>query len=117
MKSSILTTSAAALLVFGAATTQARAATPQGDRQAYAYERRGDVRDQRAFDNGARDGYARGIDDLRHHRHADLDRQKWYRSGEHDYDRHWGSRDDYRSEYRRGFEQGYDRAFREGWRR
>ena len=117
MKSSILTTSAAALLVFGAAATQARAATPQHDRQGYTYERRADVRDHRAFDNGERDGFARGTDDVRHHRHADMNRQKWYRSGDHDYDRHWGSKDEYRAEYRRGFEQGYDRAFREGPRR
>ncbi len=117
MKSSILTTSAAALLVFGAATTQARAAIPQGDRQTYATERRADARDQRPFDNGERDGYAKGIDDVRHHRHADMNRQKWYRGGDRDYDKHWGSRDEYRSEYRRGFERGYDRAFREGVRR
>jgi hypothetical protein len=120
MKSTILTTSAAALLVIGAASTQACAAGQWDHRAPYSYDRR-DVRERVAFDNGERDGYAKGIDDLRHHRLADVRRQKWYRNGDHEYNGRYGPKEEYRIEYRHGFEQGYDRAFREwyreGWRR
>lgn len=114
MKSALIRVSAAALLVFGAASTQTYAAT-QYSQYPYRYERR-DTYERRAFDNGERDGYAKGIDDLRHHRRADVNRQRWYRNGDHDFDRHYGTRDAYRVDYRRGFELGYDRAFREGYR-
>ena len=113
MKSAILSISAAALLVMGVASTEASASTGQ---YPYRYERREAV-EHRAFDNGERDGYAKGIDDVRHHRRADITRQRWYRNGDHAYDREWGSREAYRVDYRRGFEAGYDRAYREGWRR
>lgn len=119
MKSALIRVSTAALLTLGGVSTQAVAATQWGRSYPYSYERR-DSFERRAFDNGERDGYAKGIDDLRHRRRADIYRQRWYRNGDHDYDRHWGSRDAYRVEYRRGFERGYDRAFREeyreGWR-
>jgi hypothetical protein len=124
MKSSLIRISTAALLTLGAASTPALAGTQWGRSYPYGYERH-DTYERRAFDNGERDGYAKGIDDLRHHRRPDMYRQKWYRNADHDYDRHWGSRDEYRVEYRRGFERGYDRAYRgayreewhEGWRR
>jgi hypothetical protein len=69
-----------------------------------------------AFENGARDGYEKGLDDLRHRRYPDYARQKWYRSGDHDYNGRYGPREIYKDQYRRGFQQGYDRAFREGRR-
>jgi len=120
MKSTIIRISTAALLTLGTTAAPALAAAQWRNPYPYSYERR-DTYERRAFDNGERDGYAKGIDDVRHHRRADLYRQRWYRNGDHDYDRHWGSRDAYRVEYRRGFEQGYDRAYREsyreGWRR
>lgn len=120
MKNTIIRISTAALLTLGAASTQALAAPQWRNPYPYSYERRSTV-EQRAFDNGERDGYSKGIDDVRHHRRADMSRQKWYRNGDHDYDRHWGSRDAYRADYRRGFERGYDRAYRdvyrESWRR
>jgi len=121
MKSSILTTTAAAILVFGAAATQASAAPQWDHRSPYQYERRDIVRERVAFDNGERDGYAKGLDDVRHHRSADVQRQKWYRHGDRYYDNRYGPKDEYRIEYRRGFARGYDRAYREGyhydWRR
>ena len=115
MKSSLIGISAAALLALGTASTPAVAATQWGRPDPYRYERH-ETYERRAFDNGERDGYSKGIDDVRHHRRPDMNRQKWYRNGDHDYDRHWGSKDAYRVEYRRGFELGYDRAYREGWR-
>jgi flagellar biosynthesis/type III secretory pathway protein FliH len=113
MRSAILRISTAALLVMGAASAQACVATRQ---YPYRYERH-EGYERRAFDNGERDGYAKGIDDLRHQRRPDINRQRWYRNGDHDYDHHYGSRDAYRADYRRGFEQGYERAYRDGWRR
>lgn len=64
-----------------------------------------------AFQNGQNDGYNRGVDDARHGRYPDVDRQGWYRSGSRGYNRRYGSRDAYRVEYRRGFDEGYRRAF------
>jgi hypothetical protein len=70
-----------------------------------------------AFQNGAGDGYRKGLEDIEKRRYPDVSRHSWYRSGDHDYDRAYGSKDAYRIEYRRGFEEGYNRAFREGRRR
>lgn len=64
-----------------------------------------------AFRTGENDGYRRGVDDARHGRYPDVDRQGWYRSGDHGYNGRYGSRDAYRVEYRRGFDEGYRRAF------
>lgn len=69
-----------------------------------------------AFQNGAGDGYRKGLEDIEKRRYPDVSRHGWYRSGDHDYDRAYGSRDSYKIEYRRGFEEGYNRAFREGRR-
>ena len=74
MKSALIRMSTAALLTVGAASTQACASTHQWGRSyPYGSERR-DVYERRAFDNGERDGYARGVDDVRHHRRADINR-------------------------------------------
>lgn len=120
MKSAILTISTAAFLLSGAVAVQARAAVPQWypqwDRRPYANDqRREEFGERRAFEIGEREGYSKGLNDARHHRYPDLYRQKWYRNGDHNYNRNYGPRDEYRMEYRRGFEQGYDRAYREGW--
>src|SRR5260221_10319724 len=63
-----------------------------------------------AFQNGERDGYLKGLDDVTHRRRPDFTRQGWYRSGDRDYNGRYGSRDGYRNEYRRGFEEGYRRG-------
>lgn len=67
-----------------------------------------------AFDNGARDGYEKGVEDARKNRSFDPLRHSWYRSGDRRYERRYGSREDYKNLYRRGFQQGYERGFREG---
>lgn len=69
-----------------------------------------------AFQNGVSDGYSKGLEDAQDRRSPDITRHKWYRSGDHDYDKRYGTKDAYREDYRRGFRQGYDRAFREGRR-
>lgn len=69
-----------------------------------------------AYQNGAADGYRKGLEDLQDRRAPDVTRQKWYRSGDHDYDKAYGSKESYKIEYRRGFQEGYNRAYREGRR-
>ena len=69
-----------------------------------------------AFQNGVADGYRKALEDQQDRKYPDATRHKWYRSGDHDYDRAYGSKDAYKIEYRRGFKDGYDRAFREGRR-
>lgn len=69
-----------------------------------------------ARQNGLSDGYKKGLDDVNDRKYPDASRQKWYRSGDHDYDSRYGSKETYRVEYRRGFEEGYNRAYREARR-
>ncbi len=69
-----------------------------------------------AFQNGLNDGHEKGLDDLRHGRAPEYARQKWYRSGDHDYNSRYGSKEAYKDQYRRGFQEGYNRAYREGRR-
>jgi len=69
-----------------------------------------------AYQNGVSDGYQKGLDDVHDRRNPDVTRQKWYRSGDHDYNSNYGSKDAYRVEYRRGFEEGYNRAYRDARR-
>jgi hypothetical protein len=66
-----------------------------------------------AYQNGASDGYRKGLDDVNDRKRPDVSRHKWYRSGDHDYDGRYGAKETYRIEYRRGFEEGYSRAYRE----
>jgi hypothetical protein len=66
-----------------------------------------------AAQNGYRDGLEAGRDDARDRDRFDPARAKRYREGDHDYDRRYGSRDEYKREYRAAFEQGY----REGYGR
>lgn len=66
-----------------------------------------------AYQNGAGDGYKKGLEDVNDRNRPDVSRQKWYRSGDHDYNSRYGARETYRVEYRRGFEDGYNRAYRE----
>lgn len=66
-----------------------------------------------AYQNGAADGYKKGLDDVDDRKYPDVNRQKWYRNGDHEYSSRYGSKETYRVEYRRGFEEGYNRAFRE----
>ena len=65
-----------------------------------------------AFRNGDADGYQKGLDDAHDGKYPQPERQKWYRSGDRNYNGHDGiSRDEYKNEYRRGFQQGFARAY------
>lgn len=66
-----------------------------------------------AFENGARDGYEKGLEDVRARRSADVLRHRWYRSGDRHYDSRYGSRQQYADGYRQGFREGYARGYRE----
>ena len=66
-----------------------------------------------ASQNGYRDGYAQGRDDARDGDRYDPVRGSRYREGDHDYDRRYGPRDDYKREYRAAFQEGYDHGYRE----
>lgn len=69
---------------------------------------------QAAFNNGMNDGVQKGQEDARNGKSLDPTRQKWYRSGDRNYNGSLGiSRDQYRDEYRRGFQQGYDQGYRQ----
>ena len=65
----------------------------------------------RAQEVGYRDGIDAGRNDARHRERFDPVRARRYRSADHDYDRRYGSRDDYARDYRASFERGY----REGY--
>jgi len=65
---------------------------------------------------GYRDGYEQGRDDGRDGDRYDPIRAPRYRSGDHDFNGRYGSRESYKREYRAAFEQGYERAYRDYWR-
>lgn len=62
--------------------------------------------------NGYRDGYEQGRDDARGGGRFDPVRAGRYRSGDHDYDRRYGGREDYKREYRAAFQAGYEQGYR-----
>lgn len=64
------------------------------------------------FDNGYQDGYEKGLEDARNNDRFDPARQGRYRSGDHGYDRRYGTKEEYKSVYREGFRSGYERAYR-----
>jgi hypothetical protein len=66
-----------------------------------------------ASQNGYRDGFDQGRSDARDGDRYDPVGASRYRSGDHDYDKRYGSKDDYKRDYRTGFEQGYSQGFRE----
>ena len=65
-----------------------------------------------AAQNGYRDGYEQGRNDARGRNRFDPIGSRRYRSGDHDYDGRYGSRDDYKREYRAAFQAGYDEGYR-----
>jgi hypothetical protein len=67
-----------------------------------------------AYDIGARDGYDKGLEDLRDGDRHDPRRHKWYREGDHNYESRFGPREQFKDQYRRGFLSGYEQAYRGG---
>jgi hypothetical protein len=61
---------------------------------------------------GYRDGFEQGRDDRHDGDRYDPISSKRYRSADHEYDRRYGPKDDYRREYRAAFQQGYQAGYR-----
>jgi hypothetical protein len=61
---------------------------------------------------GFRDGLSQGREDARDRRRFDPVRASRYRSGDHEYNNRYGSRDQYKREYRDAFQQGYEQGYR-----
>jgi hypothetical protein len=66
--------------------------------------------------NGYRDGVEEGQRDARNGERFDPVRSRRYRSADHDYNRRFGSLDEYKREYRDAFQRGYETGYR-GFRR
>lgn len=64
-----------------------------------------------AGESGYRDGLEAGRNDARRRGPFDPQRSSRYRSADHNYNRRYGSKDDYRREYRGAFERGYEAGF------
>jgi hypothetical protein len=69
-----------------------------------------------AFRTGVNDGYERGLDDGRDGRRFDPIAESRYRSGDHGYERRYGSKDLYKARYRDGFVRGYEEGYVDGQR-
>ena len=72
---------------------------------------RPDVYRSPAGQAGYRDGFEQGRKDARNRDRFAPERSSRYRSGDHDYDRRYGPKDDYQREYRTAFERGYWEGF------
>src|SRR5262249_27135211 len=98
-----------------------RAGYTEGFNRVARFERReypdnGRVGGSPATRVGYRDGFEAGRNDANDRERYDPRRSKRYRDGDHDFDRDYGSRDQYKLEYRAAFVQGYDEGYR-GYRR
>jgi hypothetical protein len=69
-----------------------------------------------AASRGYQDGFDEGRKDGRDGKRFDPAAESRYRSGDHGYEREYGSRDAYKRDYRAAFEDGYDRGYRESRR-
>lgn len=87
---------------------------PSPDRNQYPnrYPNGGYGYERVSFDNGYRDGYEKGLEDLRDNDRYDPSRHAWYRSASRGYDSRYGTRDEYSNRYRDGFRAGYEDAYR-----
>jgi hypothetical protein len=85
---------------------------PQGGYPQGGYGNAGTYASSPAAQNGYRDGYEQGRNDARGGSRFDPVGARRYRSGDQDYDRRYGSRDDYKREYRSAFQAGYEQGYR-----
>ena len=85
---------------------------PQGRYPQGGYGSYGNYGSSPAAQNGYRDGYEQGRNDARGRDRFDPIGSRRYRSGDNDYDRRYGSRDDYKREYRAAFQAGYEQGYR-----
>jgi hypothetical protein len=64
-----------------------------------------------AYSVGYKDGYDKGLEDAEDNDRYDPRRHGRFRSGDHGYEREYGSKDQYRIVYREGFMAGYDAGY------
>lgn len=89
---------------------------PSGPRVYGDRDRDGAIFRSPAASQGYQDGFNEGRKDGRDGKRFEPTRESRYRSGDHGYEREYGSKDTYKREYRVAFEDGYDRGYREGRR-
>jgi hypothetical protein len=115
---------AAAVLAFSAmastaCATGAYSQPPYRDR-GYYNDRYIREAEQRAYDNGFRDGVRRGERDARGNHRFDPQRHDEWRDANDGFRREYGDHNVYRRSFRIGFEQGYAQGYRQfdrGYRR
>ena len=64
-----------------------------------------------AAESGYRDGLEAGRNDARRRGPFNPERSSRYRSADHNYDRRYGSKDEFKREYRLAFQRGYEEGF------
>jgi flagellar biosynthesis/type III secretory pathway protein FliH len=69
-----------------------------------------------AISNGYNDGYEAGLKDAQDRRRFDPTSEGRYRSGDHNYERRYGSKDAYKIRYRDAFRQGYEEGYQDASR-
>jgi hypothetical protein len=69
-----------------------------------------------AANNGYNDGYREGLNDGRARHRFDPVAESRYRSGDHGYERAFGSKERYQNVYRDAFRNGYGTGYRDGAR-
>ena len=65
------------------------------------------------FRTGYDDGYEKGREDAQDRDRFDPTRHSRYKSADHEYNRQYGTKDQYRVVYRDGFRSGYEEAYRD----
>jgi len=88
---------------------------PLGGR--YPNARTGGADQNEIFNNGYKDGYEKGREDIADRDSYDPVRHSRYRAADHGYDNRYGTKDQYKLVYRDGFEAGYEDGYRRTTRR
>jgi hypothetical protein len=99
------------------ATTANAGQDPRRAQVATQHWSHGRGRSDLAYTNGFNDGYREGLNDGRHRHRNDPYAESRYRSGDHGFERWYGSREEYRWHYRDAFRSGYERGFADAWHR
>ena len=101
-----------ARVIYGSGTVRGRQGVPR-----YSYPdqfpgRRDSLYGGPAYSIGYKDGYDKGFEDGEDNDRYDPARHGRYRSADHEYEREYGPKEQYRIVYRDGFRAGYDAGYR-----
>ncbi len=98
-------------------TTQRGRQDPRDDRgNGRVWDRRSTPRFDLAYRNGEEDGYKEGLRDGEKNDRFEPVREKRFRSGDHGYNKRYGSKELYKDRYRDGFRRGYEQGYQDGRR-